>query len=122
MSRAAVVVWLAAGCGATARSSSAYRDATLKVIAVKDPVIKACYDQVLASTPAASGVVTVTFAIEPGSGKLTGAKLDPTRTSAPDAVGQCVLSSLADLMLSPADPNRGEGTWMWSFTAPPPRS
>ena len=119
MSRTHLAFLLAVvGCGGTTRSSTAYRDATKQLFDGKDPEIKACYDRVLAGSPAAVGTVTVTFAFEPDTGKLVGAKLDPVGTTAPEAVSQCVLSSIGSLAINPGDKHRGEATWSWSFTAP----
>ena len=97
------------------RSSAMYRDDTAKLLAAKDAPIKACYERVLRATPAASGLVTVTFAIEKGTGKLVDAKVDNSASTAPDALVQCVTAELAGLVLAPADRRTGAARWSWDL-------
>ncbi len=106
-----------AGC-AHARTADEYRADTDKVLATKNDDLKACYDKVLATTPTAQGSVTVTFAVEEKSGRITGEQVDAAKTTAPDTVQACVLQILPALAITPADRKRGQATWTWQFTAP----
>ena len=107
----------AAGC-AHARTPDAYRADTDTALATKADDIKACYNKVLAKTPTAAGRVTVTFAVEAKTGRVTDPKLDSSQTTAPDDVSQCVLAAIPALSITPADPKRGQATWSWEFATP----
>ena len=111
---------LALGCSAGARSPELYRDDTMRILDAKRGDIKACYDRVLKTDPKAGGKVTVTFAFKDGTGELIDAKADIANTTAPEPVRQCVLSSLQGIRMNPADKRRGQATWTWDFSAPPP--
>lgn len=102
---------------AHARSPQGYEADTATLLATKSPDIKACYDKILATTPSASGRVTVKFAVEAKTGRVTDPRLDSAQTTAPDAVSQCVLAALPALALQPPDRKRGMATWTWDFTA-----
>lgn len=119
MTRAALCVAIA-GC-AHARTPDAYRTDTEHALAAKHDDIKACYDKVLATTPTASGRVTVGFAIEAKTGRITDPRLDSSQTTAPDPVSQCVLTALPTITLAPGDPKRGQATWSWEFQAGAPK-
>ena len=67
--------------------------------------------------PAAAGHVVVTFDVEPKTGRLTNAAIDTARTTAPDAVNQCVLLQLPQLAIAPGDRKLGKATWSWDFVA-----
>ena len=109
-----------AGC-AHGRTADTYRADTGTVLATKDADLKACYDHVLQTQPAAAGRVTVTFSVAPKTGALQQAAVDAASTTAPEAVSQCVLAALQSLAISPPDRNRGAVTWSWDFQpgAPP---
>lgn len=106
-----------AGC-AHARTADQYRADTDKVLAAKTDDLKACYDKVLAMAPTAQGSVTVTFAVEEKTGRITNPMVDAAKTTAPDAVQACVLGVLPALVISPGDGKRGQATWTWQFAAP----
>jgi hypothetical protein len=107
---------VAAGC-AHARTPDAYRADTATLLAAQDSALKACYDKVLQTMPTAAGHVVVTFDVEPKTGHLTNAAIDPAQTTAPDAVNQCVLVQLPQLALAPGDRKLGKATWSWDFVA-----
>ncbi|MEO6953078.1 MAG: hypothetical protein ABI321_14860 [Polyangia bacterium] len=105
---------LTVGC-ATARTPTAYREDTQKLLDAKSSDIKTCYDGVLTSDQKAAGKVTVKFAFKASSGELLDPKIDPAATTAPSSVSQCVLSSLNGIVLTPGDKHRGDATWSWNF-------
>jgi hypothetical protein len=112
---------LLAGCSFAARSPDMYRDDTAAAIAKKNDEIKACYDGVLKTTPGASGKVAVKFDVETEHGTITNVTVDPTKTTAPAPVAECVTKSIAGVAISPPDARKGEATlWEMEFTAPPP--
>jgi hypothetical protein len=89
----------------------------MKLLDGKSGAIKTCYDGILKNDQKAAGKVTVKFSIEKKSGKLVDAQVDPASTTAPAALGQCVLASLNGIVLDPGDRNRGDASWSWSFSA-----
>jgi len=117
---ASAVVATVSGCGFAARSPDMYRDDTKAVLETKSNDIRACYDGVLASTPGASGKVTVKFDVETEHGKITAVTVDKANTTAPDAVADCVTKSIAGLGLTPPDARLGQATFTWEFAAPGP--
>ena len=112
---AAVVVFV--GC-AHARTSEEYAAATQKAFEEKSPDIKACYDRVLATTPTASGRVTVSFVVEAGSGHIDRGHVDAVQTTAPQQVSECVLATIPTVVISPPDPKDGQASWVWDFKRP----
>lgn len=119
MSRlATLAACVALAACAHGRTADAYRTDTQRVLDTKNDEIKTCYDKVLAGSATAAGKVTVKFAVAEKSGQIVEPKVDPSQTTAPDGVSQCVLAALPTLALVPADKNRGEVTWSWDFKAP----
>jgi hypothetical protein len=114
----AVLLSFATGCGAAARSPDMYRDDTKAVLEKKNDDIRACYDAVLKATPDAGGKVTVKFAVETDTGKISNVSVDAANTTAPEPVTSCVTKTIDGLALTPADVNKGEGTWTYEFAAP----
>lgn len=110
------------GCSFAARSPEMYRDETKAVLETKNNDIRACYDGVLKTSPGVQGKVTVKFDVETEQGKLTNITVDKANTTAPDPVTECVTKSISGLGLTPPDQRKGQGTWAWEFTAPPPPS
>jgi hypothetical protein len=108
-----------AGCSVAARSPDMYRDDMKAVLEKKNDDIRACYDGVLKGTPGAAGKVTVRFDVLTDTGKVTNVSVDKANSTAPDPVGECVTKAIDGLTLSPADVRKGEGTWVYEFTAPP---
>ncbi len=114
----------AAGCSFAARSPEMYRDDTTKVLMSKNEEIRACYDGVLKSQPGAQGTVTVKFDVgddgaNENAGRIHNVSVDKARSTAPDAVSECVTKNITGLQLSPADARKGEASYSYEFTAPP---
>jgi hypothetical protein len=103
------------GCSFYARSQKDYRDATTKLLKSKDAELDTCYDNVLKTTPNVGGKVTVEFKVEEKTGKIEEVKADPARTSAPQPLVDCVTTSLAGLVLDPADQRTGLATFEYEF-------
>jgi uncharacterized protein with FMN-binding domain len=114
------IVSVSTGCGAAARSPEMYRDDTKAVLDTKSNDIRACYDGVLKATPGVGGRVTVKFDVETEQGKLVNITVDKAGTTAPDAVAQCVTTSINGLGLAPPDARTGNGAYVWEFAAPGP--
>lgn len=111
---------MAAGCGGAIRSPEMYRDDTAKVFETKTPDMKACYDDVLKTTPGAGGTVTVKFTWSSEDGTLKDSAVDAPNSTAPAPIQQCVTKALTGLTLDPKDAKDGLGTWKFDFHAPPP--
>jgi hypothetical protein len=97
------------------RDTMTYRDETRAMLATKDPVVKACYDEQLKTNPAVAGTVVVNFKVQPKTGKLVEPRIDDQQSTAPAALKQCVLGAVDGLALTPADQNEGQGTFRWDF-------
>lgn len=113
------------GCSFAARSPEMYRDETKAVLETKNNDIRACYDGVLKGTPGAAGKVAVTFDVaedgEKDAGKIVNVQVDKANTTAPEAVSECVTKTIAGAgPLSPADKRKGQATFHYEFSAPPP--
>ena len=108
------------GCSFAARAPEMYRDDTKAVLEKKNEDIKACYDGVLKATPGAQGKVTLKFDVETETGKLSNVSVDKANTTAPSPVSECVTKSITGLAIAPPDQRKGEATWVYEFTAPPP--
>ena len=103
------------GCSGAIRIGDAYRDDVAKVLASKNGDVKACYDNVLKGDKTAAGTVTVKFAVEMKTGTFKDVKTD-----GPPALGTCVSNALSGLVLTPADSNNGDATFVYEFTVGPP--
>jgi hypothetical protein len=114
--RALVLVVIAA-CG-TARNADTYRADTQKLLASHEPALKKCYDSALESDAKAAGMVAVHFTVKRKTGAVTHAALDKKGTTAPDAVGDCVLEAVRGLTLAPADRHDGNATFVYEFKPP----
>jgi hypothetical protein len=110
---------LATGCSVAARSPDMYANDTKAVLEKKNEEIRSCYDGVLKSKPGTAGKVTVKFEVLTDSGKITNVSVDQANSTAGDEVAACVTKSIDGLVLTPADVRKGEGTWVYEFTAPP---
>ena len=107
-----------AGCSGALRSPEMWRDDTTKVLQTKNDEIRACYDAVLKSTPGVGGKVTITFEVETEAGKIHKVAVDKAKSTAPDAVGECVTKNLQGLAVTPPDAKVGQGTFVYEFAAP----
>ncbi len=110
-----------AGCQFNARSAEDYQKETKKLLQSKKKQIKSCYDEVLKKDKKAKGVVAVTFTVAPKTGAIENAKLDEKKTTAPEALGQCVLSALEGLALDPPDAREGAASFEYEFKANEPK-
>lgn len=111
---------LAAGCSGALRSPEMYRDDTAKVFASKAGDMKACYDDVLKTSPGVGGTVTVKFTWSSEDGTLKDTAVDAPNSTAPAPVQECVTKALTGLTLDPKDAKDGLGTWKFDFKADPP--
>lgn len=109
------------GCTFYARSPDQYRDDTAAVLASKGADLNACYDAAAKANPTATGKVTVQFTVEKKTGKIGNAAADPARTTAPQALIDCVVTAINGLVLSPPDQRDGSATFEYDFarTTPP---
>lgn len=108
----------ATACSFAARSPEMYRDDTGAALAKKNDDIRACYDGVLKGTPGVAGKVTVKFDVETETGKIANVSVDKAASTAPDAVAECVTKTIAGVSIAPPDARKGEGTWVYEFSAP----
>jgi hypothetical protein len=102
--------------GCAARSAEMYRDDTRKVLDKKQGEITECYERVLQEKRDASGKVVVHFKVEADSGKIVNAKVDKDQTTAPKALGRCIVKAIEGLTLDPGDKREGDATFTWEFT------
>jgi hypothetical protein len=105
----------AVGCSVAARDANMYAQDTQKVLESRNGAIKACYDQQLKTDKSVAGTVTVKFTVKTETGDLTDIKVDPAGTTAPEALSQCVVTSIQGLKLTPPDSQEGLATYSWSF-------
>jgi hypothetical protein len=103
------------GCSFAARSSQMYSADTLKVLETKSPQLKVCYDDALKTDPSMKGMVYVRFSVEKETGKFKDPKLDPSKTTTPPVLSDCVMKSLEGLVLAPGDAREGDATFSWQF-------
>jgi hypothetical protein len=106
----------AAGCEFRARSPEDYRNDTRALLETRSPQIQRCYDDVLVTHPNASGSVVVGFTVTEASGTVANPRLLPEST-APAALGECVVKALDGLALKPPDERQGDATFLWEFTS-----
>ncbi len=117
-SAAAAFALCAASCQFYARSPDDYRDATAGVLAAKSDQLKACYDDLRKTDPAAAGTVTVSFKVLPDTGQFSGASV--VGGTAHEPLKQCVLKAIQGGTLTPPDKREGDATFTWEFSAPKP--
>lgn len=117
--RIALCAWAcAAGCG-TARSIDAYRSDTEKLLQTRSDQIKSCYDAALKNDRNLAGTVAVKFVVGRDTGVISQAAIDAAKTTAPAALGQCVLHAVDGLKLDPGDRNDGDATFVYEFKPTP---
>ena len=115
LTKLAIAATFALGCGGTARSVEVYRADTQQLIQTRSGAIKTCYDAALSSDHKLAGTVTVTFVVEKKTGQVTKSSVVAGKSSAPPALGNCILQALAGLTLDPPDRNDGEATFIYEF-------
>jgi hypothetical protein len=115
---------LAAGflgaCGGAVRTAEPYRDDVAKVLESKSSDVKLCYDGILKNKKDVSGKVTVHFTVEAKTGSFKDITTIADGTTAPPELGTCVTSALSGLVLTPADVNNGDATYVYEFTVGAP--
>ncbi len=105
-----------AGCSFIARDVDTYKKDNRKVLETKTSDIKACYDSALAQDPSLTGDVVVSYLIEKKTGKLTNVKVQAEKSTAPEGLQNCVMSSLEGLVMPKADRRDGQvQSFTWSF-------
>ncbi len=109
---------LASGCAV--RDADTYRTDTRSLLQTRNDSIKSCYDVALATDPNVSGDVVVNFSVEKKTGKIVNTAIDAGRTTAPEALGACIIEAIDGLTLDPVDKKEGQATFIWSFKANPP--
>jgi hypothetical protein len=117
--KVATILLALAGCAGTARGLEAYRTDTQHLLETRNAKITSCYTEALKADTKAAGTVTVTFVVEKKTGKVTNAALDPAKTTAPQAVGRCVLDAVDGLVLDPPDRNEGRATVVYELEPKP---
>lgn len=105
-------------CSFIARSPDQYRDDTANLLSSKAPELNTCFDNARKTTPGAAGKVTVRFSVERKTGKILNAAADPSRTTAPQPLVDCVTASINGLVLNPPDQRNGDATFEYDFAAP----
>lgn len=108
---------LPAACSFAARGPDQYRDDTQALLESKSPEIKACYDGILKDKKDAAGTVRVKFKVAEETGKIFETQVDPSGTTAPPELADCVVRSIDGMQLTPPDENQGIATFTWEFTA-----
>jgi hypothetical protein len=121
---AVAAVFSAVGCQFRARTPEDYRDETRAVLESRSVQVKTCYDNALREDPTAKGTVAVHFKVERETGRVTDARVDKAKTTAPEGLSKCVLGALDGLLLQPPDARDGDAQFVWDFqvgaaTAPP---
>ncbi len=110
----------ATACSFAARAPETYRDDTQKLLDTRNAQVKSCYDDALKTDAKIAGTVPVNFVVELETGKLVKAAIDPAKTTAPPALGECVLKAVDGLKLDPPDANEGQATFVYEFKPNPP--
>jgi hypothetical protein len=109
----------ATACSFHARNPETYRADTQALLESKTPEIKACYDGVLKNKSDAAGTVKVKFKVQEETGKIFEAQVDPSGTTAPSELADCVVKTIDGIQLAPPDANEGIATYTWDFKAEP---
>lgn len=110
---------IACGCG-VARDLDTYRADTQSLLDTRDDALQSCYDQELRRNPNAAGTLTVTFTVEPKTGKVVSMSWDRNRTTVSEALATCSVAELMGLALEVPDRRAGEATFRYRFVNNPP--
>lgn len=102
-------------CQFYARGPDDYRKDTRALLETKSSAIDSCFDEVLKKDAKAGGTVVVHFTVAHDTGAITDPKVQPEST-APAAVGECVVKAISGLALDPSDKRDGDATFSWEFT------
>jgi hypothetical protein len=109
-----VVLLGASACTFYARGPEDYRKDTRALLETRSAQINTCYDAAKAKDPSARGTVVVRFQVAKDTGAITDPKVLPEST-APAALGQCIVDAIKDLRLEPSDKRVGDATFVWEF-------
>jgi len=104
-----------AACAGPSRNVAAYRDDTASLLESRSPELKACYEAALQTDSKLAGTVTVQFVVQGESGAIKNPTIDPTRSTATPALGDCVLKAINGLVLAPPDRSEGRATYTYEF-------
>lgn len=105
-----------AGCSFIARDTETYKKDNRSLLETRSSDVKACYDAALAADPALKGDVVVSYTIEKKTGKLTNITVLTDKTTAPEGLQNCVMSTLEGLVMPRADRRDGQvESFTWSF-------
>ena len=115
---AAGLVASLAACGSL-RTAEVYRADTTKLLATRSAQLQRCYNDALTADGKAAGTVTVQFVIESDSGAISKPAVDAAHSTAPAALGQCVVKAIDGLVLAPADSQEGHATFVYEFKPAP---
>src|ERR1043166_4484232 len=96
----AAVTAVLAACSGTARGLEAYRADTGKLLDTRSAQLKSCYDDALKADDKLSGTVTVQFTVEKQTGVIARPTVDAAHSTAPPALGQCVVKAIDGLVLA----------------------
>ncbi len=108
-------LFIASATGCAARSDGIYADDVRALLETKSQSVSDCWANIRRADPAAAGTVTVTFRVEESTGLISNAAVEPSRTTAPEAVSQCVVASLEGLALQPGDNRPANATYTWEL-------
>ena len=89
------------GTGCTPTVSQAQRSNIVQRMTGAQMPLAKCYADLLVTTPAAAGNVSVAFRIQPNTGRFTNVKLVRSLVNDP-GFNKCVLAVVSDLYVSPA--------------------
>ncbi|HEX4420239.1 MAG TPA: AgmX/PglI C-terminal domain-containing protein [Kofleriaceae bacterium] len=112
---AVAVAATAAACGGTARGLEAYRGDTGALLETRSAQLKSCYDDALKTDATMAGTVTVQFVVAKKTGTIENPQVDAAKSTAPAALGQCVVKAVDGLVLAPPDKNEGRATFTYEF-------
>ncbi|HTM44877.1 MAG TPA: hypothetical protein VL137_07980 [Polyangiaceae bacterium] len=106
---------LTLGCQFYARSPEDYKKVTRELLETRRADIKECFDKESKASDKAHGTVVVHFTVEAKTGKILKAEALPEST-APKALGDCVVAAMDGLALNPPDNRTGDATFTYEFT------
>ena len=108
-----------AACSSGLRTVDAYRADTAKLLATRSAQLQGCYNDALRGDGKAAGTVTVQFVIEKDTGAISKPTVEPAHSSAPPALGRCVVKAIDGLALAPPDSQEGRATFVYEFRPAP---
>jgi len=112
---AAGLVATVAACSGSARGLEAYRTDTANLLETRNAQLQSCYDDALKTDAKVAGTVTVQFVVAKKTGMIENTQVDASKSTAPPALGQCVVKAVDGLVLAPADKNEGRATFTYEF-------